>query len=224
MYRSFFRLHSRTWTRSTYRRNLALATISSGTLGFALTKQRIDTNDPPNNTPNHSLSSLLRAYAVYSLCSVPSIVEYSPHILRILLSVPLVKQITEALVRVTFFNQVCPPDPIHSRENVDAYDSKFVGGDTARDTIPVLRTLRAENKGALLVYSVEVDDRAAVSNDMSGQGNPSHKRFVEEMIKTIDTAADFEDSISNRGGFNRRTCVALKLVRFELNVTGKRSN
>ncbi|KAF8337661.1 FAD-linked oxidoreductase [Amanita rubescens] len=176
MYRSFFRVHARNWTRSSYRRNLALATISSGTLGFALTKQRTDTNEHSNNTPNHSLSSLVRAYAVYSMCSVPSIVEYSPHILRILLSVPVVRQITEVLVRVTFFNQ-------------------FVGGDTARDTIPVLRTLRAENKGALLVYS----------------GNPSHKRFVEEMIKTIDTAADFEDSLGNRGGFNRRTCVALKL-------------
>jgi proline dehydrogenase len=93
---------------------------------------------------------------------------------------------------------------------------KFVGGDTARDTIPVLRTLRAENKGALLVYSVEVDDHAAMSNGTSGHGNPSHKRFVEEMIKTIDTAADFEDSLGNHGGFNRRTCVALKLVRFGL--------
>jgi len=110
MYRSFFRVHARSWTRSSYRRNLALATISSGTLGFALTKQRTDTNEPSNNTPNHSLSSLVRAYAVYSMCSIPSIVEYSPHILRILLSVPVVKQITEALVRVTFFNQVCPPD------------------------------------------------------------------------------------------------------------------
>jgi proline dehydrogenase len=96
---------------------------------------------------------------------------------------------------------------------------KFVGGDSARDTIPVLRALRAENKGALLVYSVEVDDRAAVStdsNNISGQGNAPHKRFVEEMIRAVDTVADFEDSLGNPASFSRRTCVALKLVRLHL--------
>ena len=90
-----------------------------------------------------------------------------------------------------------------------------MGGDSARDTIPVLRALRAENKGALLVYSVEVDDRAAVSttsNDVSEQ----HKRFVEEMVRAVDTAADFEDSLGNSGSLNRRTCVAFKLVRSRL--------
>ena len=98
---------------------------------------------------------------------------------------------------------------------------KFVGGDSARDTIPVLRALRAENKAALLVYSVEVDDRAAVSTDsnhISGQGNAPHKRFVEEMIRAVDTVADFEDSLGNPANFSRRTCVALKLVRL-LNAT-----
>ena len=96
---------------------------------------------------------------------------------------------------------------------------KFVGGDSARNTIPVLRALRAENKGALLVYSVEVDDRAAVStvsSDISGQGNAPHKRFVEEMIRAVDTVADFEDSLGNPTSFSRRTCVALKLVRLHL--------
>lgn len=66
------------------------------------------------------------------------------------------------------------------------------------------------------MYSVEVDDLAAVStisNDTPGQGNAPHKRFVEEMIRAVDTVADFEDSLGNRASFSRRTCVALKLVR-----------
>ena len=108
MYRFAFWTHSsRSWTRSNYRRNVAaIATISTGTLGLGLTKQRADTNQLSKSTANPPLSALVRAYAVYTLCSIPSIVEYSPHILRILLSVPVVKQVTEALVRVTFFNQV----------------------------------------------------------------------------------------------------------------------
>ena len=78
--------------------------------------------------------------------------------------------------------------------------------------IPVLRALGAKNKGALLAYSVEVDDRAAVSidsDDISGQGNAPHKRFVEEMIRAVDTIADFEGSLENPASFNR----SLKLGR-----------
>ena len=117
MYRFRFWTHSsRIWTRSNYRRNLAaISTISAGTFGIGLTKQRAYTNEVSNqSTVNPPLSSLVRAYAVYSMCSIPLIVEYSPHILRILLSVPVVKQITEALVRVTFFNQVRPPPVSHA--------------------------------------------------------------------------------------------------------------
>lgn len=51
------------------------------------------------------LSALIRTYVVYSMCSIPFIVDYSPSILSALSSVPGIKQITELLVRVTFFNQ-----------------------------------------------------------------------------------------------------------------------
>lgn len=84
-----------------------------------------------------------------------------------------------------------------------------MGGDTAHATLPVLKDLRAENKGCLFAYSVEVDESEAEGN-AKFQKEPVHKRIVQEMIRCIDVAADFEDGYSKDKG--RRTWVALKLV------------
>ena len=53
-----------------------------------------------------TFGSLIRAYIVYSMCSVPVLVDASPRILSVLSSVPGIRQITESFVRVTFFDQV----------------------------------------------------------------------------------------------------------------------
>jgi len=55
---------------------------------------------------------LIRTYIVYSMCSVPVLVDASPRILSVLSAVPGVRQITEAFVRVTFFDQVRHPQDI----------------------------------------------------------------------------------------------------------------
>lgn len=57
--------------------------------------------------PEPSLGSLIRSYTVYTMCSFPSLVDASPRILSVMSSVPGLRQITEAFVRVTFFDQVC---------------------------------------------------------------------------------------------------------------------
>ena len=94
------------WARPSFRRNLALAAVSSGALCFGLTRRHADSSAPTHAIPKTPFSALVRAYTVYSMCSIPSLVDYSPQILRILTTVPVVRQITEAFVRVTFFNQV----------------------------------------------------------------------------------------------------------------------
>lgn len=53
-----------------------------------------------------SWGALLRAYAVYSMCSIPMLVDVSPKLLEVLTGLPIVRSITEAVVRVTFFDQV----------------------------------------------------------------------------------------------------------------------
>jgi len=58
----------------------------------------------------------------------------------------------------------------------------------------------------LLAYSVEVDEAKA-----GIVGNALHSQIVEEMIRSIDAAADYEDSLSTPT--ERSTWVAIKLVR-----------
>lgn len=76
------------------------------------------------------------------------------------------------------------------------------------DCIPVIHQLRTEFKGSLLAYSVEVDETKP-----GIVGNPSHSRMVEEMIHSIDAAADYEDTLSTPA--ERSTWVAIKLVRYQ---------
>jgi hypothetical protein len=60
--------------------------------------------------PPTPLRELVRTYVVYSVCSIPLLVDWSPKIFSVLLSIPVVSSITQAIVRVTFFNQVRPLD------------------------------------------------------------------------------------------------------------------
>ncbi|EGO19430.1 hypothetical protein SERLADRAFT_352554 [Serpula lacrymans var. lacrymans S7.9] len=141
------------------------------------------------------LTSLLRSYAVYSMCSIPMLVDWSPTILSTLMSIPGINLITEAIVRATFFSQ-------------------FVGGDTAHQAVPLVEQLRAENKGTLFAYSVEVDEKEAAgkSQHRSKNHQPVHKRIVQEMIRSIEVAAEFEDKFTQGSGADRRTWVAVKLT------------
>ncbi|EJD55117.1 FAD-linked oxidoreductase [Auricularia subglabra TFB-10046 SS5] len=141
-------------------------------------------NDDQNRRRPTPLSAVFRAFFVYSLCSVPPLVDHSPRILDTLTSIPLVSTVTNAVVRRTFYAQ-------------------FVGGDTARETLPVLEQLRRDNKGALFAYSVEDDEDATGANEGS-----AYKRRVNETIRCIDVAADFEDAHPSS---SRKTWVAVKL-------------
>jgi proline dehydrogenase len=92
---------------------------------------------------------------------------------------------------------------------------QFVGGDTARDVIPLLEQLRAENKGVLFAYSVEVHETEASGKALKQGTQPpqaTHKKIVDEMIRAIDVAAAFEDKHGHGNAAGRRTWVAVKMV------------
>ncbi|KAI6139212.1 FAD-linked oxidoreductase-like protein [Pisolithus tinctorius] len=153
------------------------------------------------------LIPLLRTYVVYSLISIPFLVDHASQILDYLLRVPLVGRAVETIVRRTFFAQ-------------------YVGGETVQDILPLIRRLRYENKGMLLGYSVEVDENVATAGtghgtpkgqrsyeDASNSEQPIHKRIVEEIIHSIDTVGDFEDRLANESGIEGRgTWIAVKLT------------
>jgi proline dehydrogenase len=87
-----------------------IAAITAGTALFLTTSTVYASSsaDEAELAARPALSSLVRAYAVYSMCSIPALVDAAPTMLAALSSVPGIKQITEAFVRVTFFNQVRP--------------------------------------------------------------------------------------------------------------------
>ncbi|KAG6855380.1 hypothetical protein H0H87_003919 [Tephrocybe sp. NHM501043] len=141
-----------------------------------------------------SFRALIRSYAVFTMCSIPALVDNSPRLLELAM-LPGISWLAETFVRMTFFDQ-------------------FVGGDTAEKTLPLLYKLRAVNKGALFAYSVEVDENEAMSASTSKKSESSpYKRIVDEMVHCIDVAADFEDGLSGKVHTGRRTWVAVKMVR-----------
>ncbi|KIM50558.1 hypothetical protein SCLCIDRAFT_1225260 [Scleroderma citrinum Foug A] len=155
---------------------------------------------PSSPTRPSDLLPLLRAYLVYGLISVPFLVDYAPALLDHLLCIPILGSIVKSFVRSTFFTH-------------------YVGGETVQESLAAMHRLRSENVGALLVYSVEVDG-ASGQDRCSGIGllrdtsseQPIHKRSVEEVINSIDTAGNFEDDVtSGSRGLGRTTCVAVKL-------------
>ncbi|TDL22291.1 FAD-linked oxidoreductase [Rickenella mellea] len=190
---------NRSHTRATRLVSVTFAGLLGGsTILYTHKKAQADTplDDQIIQQQRTPLSSLLRSYAVYTMCSMPVLVDNSPTILATLVSIPGIRLITEAFVRATFYAQ-------------------FVGGETAQSSVPLLQKLRSENKGALFAYSVEVDEQEAAGKRYVKEGNsqtaPSHKRIVNEMITCIDVSADFEES---RGvpPSARRTWVALKMT------------
>ncbi|KAI0344244.1 FAD-linked oxidoreductase [Trametopsis cervina] len=210
--RTTYRIQARPWARNlssrpstpqwSYRRLTAIG-LSGVVLAssLAVTSRSTVYADAEESTqsaagPTTPLSSFVRSYVVYAMCSIPPLVDWSPTILSTCLSIPIVKTITESFVRVTFFDQ-------------------FVGAETAEGAVPLLERFRTENKGCLFAYSVEVDEAAAAGKaKQSGKAvQPIHKQIVQEMIHSIDVAADFEDKhkkgASQRG---RRTWVAIKLT------------
>lgn len=65
-----------------------------------------DTSVEGSSIRSAPLTSLLRSYLVFSVCSVPAFVDWSPHVLSFMAAVPGLKQLAAALVRRSFFAQV----------------------------------------------------------------------------------------------------------------------
>jgi len=80
----------------------SLAFISSPTRLETLSQQ----HDERSNTSDESLLRLLRAYAVYTACAIPSLIDSSPRIFSIVQSIPVMRQISGLIVEYTFFDQV----------------------------------------------------------------------------------------------------------------------
>ena len=156
-------------------------------------------------------SALLRTWLVYTFTSLPLIVDYSPVLLDALTNSPIpgVSTLSEWIVRKTFFDQ-------------------FVGGDDVKSCLPVMETLREEEIGTMLVYSVEVEEAHGGGGEHSGKSTKTPEQIREdeakvvqateervmETLRCIRTAGEFERRMKKRtGGVGfGGTYVAIKLV------------
>lgn len=110
----------------------------------------------------------------------------------------------------------CVDDPTQNELlNITDFD-QFVGGDTAEDCLPLLEELRAEGKGSLFAYSVEVDEAEAAGSakERAEIASQTTRQIVQETLHCVDIAAGFEDKHAAKSGSvqGRKTWVALKLV------------
>ncbi len=156
-----------------------------------------------SDNQDRPLSALIRSYFVFTICSFPSLVNLAPSVLPTMLSIPGLKQISEAFIRSTFF-------------------AHFVGGETVQSTLPIIAQMRGRNIGTLLAYSVEVDEQEHRNAPpaLPDANEQFHGYKLDEMIRSIDEAADFEDHLPTpqshlvgpSTGTGRCTWVAVKLV------------
>jgi hypothetical protein len=141
-----------------------------------------------------SSSVLIRTYLVYTLCSIPLLIDYAPSLLHTFTHSPIpgVKQITEAIVRRTFFAQ-------------------FVPGESVEECLPTMRDLRKVGIGAVLNYSAEVslDGDEKLTDE-------KRKLFEEKRLREVEKAliesGRFETQIGQQGLKQGSTSFALKVV------------
>jgi hypothetical protein len=138
-------------------------------------------------------SVLIRTYLVYTLCSIPLLIDYAPSLLHSFTHspVPGLKAVTEAIVRRTFFAQ-------------------FVPGESVEECLPTMRDLRKGGVGAVLNYSAEVNV------EDGGLTDEKRRLFEEKRLKEVEKAlvesGRFETQIGEQGLKQGSTSFALKVV------------
>jgi proline dehydrogenase len=145
-----------------------------------------------------STSVLVRTYLVYTLCSIPLLIDYAPSLLHTFTHSPIpgVKQVTEAIVRRTFFAQ-------------------FVPGESVEECLPTMRDLRKNGIGAVLNYSAEVslDGDEKLTDE---KRRLFEEKRLQEVEKALIESGRFEAQIGQQGLKQGSTSFALKVVSFPL--------
>lgn len=187
---------SRTIPRSRLRR-LAPLVIFAGLTMSLIPSAHADSPPNPSSTQPSSIQSastltLLRSYFVYTLCSLPPLIDNAPSILHVFTHSPIpgLKSITEAVVRRTFFAQ-------------------FVPGETVRECKATMEGLRKREVGSVLNYSAEAE---AEEGDEVEQQRKVEEGRLREVERALDEAGEFERDVERSGGGRGSTAFALKVV------------
>jgi len=135
---------------------------------------------------------------VYTLCSLPPIIDNAPSILHAFTHTPIpgLKMVTESIVRHTFFAQ-------------------FVPGESVRECRTTMVELRKREVGSVLNYSAE----AEVEEGDEGEQRKVEGERLREVERALDEAGQFERDVERMGGKRGSTAFALKVVSSRLCLT-----
>ncbi|WVQ74811.1 hypothetical protein IAR50_004417 [Cryptococcus sp. DSM 104548] len=140
-----------------------------------------DSSATTSPTPSHlsttPLSELLRSYFVWTLISLPGMVDISPSLLSYLSSTPL-RGPVEWFVRNTFFSQ-------------------FVPGETVAECMSTVLSLREKGVGAVVNYSAEVDEQGLKETGMEKREREESDRMrrLEQVVLALDVMGEYEKSL-----------------------------
>lgn len=136
-------------------------------------------------------SSLLRAYAVYTICSFPTIIDAAPTLLHAFTHSPIpgLKALTEFVVRHTFFDQ-------------------FVAGENVGECINSMRAMHARGVGGVLNYSAESE----AGDGLDEVHRAAEARNYLECKNAIEALGEYERQIVASGGTGGSSSFAIKFV------------
>ncbi|WWC90870.1 uncharacterized protein L201_005807 [Kwoniella dendrophila CBS 6074] len=139
-----------------------------------------------------SFLDLTRSYLVYTLLCTPGLVDYSPTILHSFTHsfIPGLKQITESIVRLTFFHQ-------------------FVPGENVEECLITMKDLHSRGVGSMLNYSAEADLGSEPQEEVDLEEKARQDR-LKEVFSALKKSGEFEKSLpeQDRGA----TSFALKIT------------
>lgn len=177
------------------RRALWAAVPLAVAAGAALTLSRRSPEDDVaatrSNIASVPTSDLVRAYLVYTVCGMPTIVDAAPALLNTFSksSVPGVAAVTNAVIRRTFFSQ-------------------FVAGEDLPETMETLAVLNSRGIGALLNYGAE----AELGDGLSDAKHALQEHNYKQDMLAIEALGEYERRIAENGGKTGSSQFAVKLV------------
>lgn len=151
-----------------------------------------NSSGPSSRLASTPFLTLFRSYLVWTLTSIPVLVDNSPKLLNTFLNSPIpgVGPVTEAIIRRTFFKQ-------------------FIPGETTHECLPALEEMRRRNVGSALNYNAEADSNEGMNKVK--ETDPGLARY-EEMQRAFDLQGDFERRMAEEGWARGSSGYALKIV------------
>lgn len=174
---------------------LAIATGAALTLGGQRTED--DPVAARSNIANVPSSDLVRAYLVYKVCGMPTIVDAAPALLDTFSKsrIPGVAAITNAIIRRTFFSQ-------------------FVAGEDLPETMDTISLMNARGIGALLNYGAEAEMGDGLSDAKAALQEHNYK----QVMMAIEALGEYERRLAENGGKTGSSQFAVKLVSVTMRV------